>query len=136
MGPDPHTAAAAWQHAHPLTMVLISSVISLIVVSLIVLIRWGVSHKAWAFHPEGPRGFLKDECVRWGAILLPYLVLSIAFKVFIYDLHPEWNRPEVWVGFAIVAIVGRRLLARHPFIKAMGRHIDLAKAQAKAAAKG
>ncbi|MCA1936998.1 MAG: hypothetical protein LDL37_16260 [Asticcacaulis sp.] len=46
MGPDPHNAAAAWQHAHPLTMVLISTVISLIVVSLIVLIRWGVSYKA------------------------------------------------------------------------------------------
>lgn len=133
MGYGSHNAVSAWQQAHPLTMVLISSAISVLVISLIVLIRWGVSHKAWAYHPGGASGFLKDECVRWGAILVPYLALSIGFKVFVYDLHPEFNRPEVWGGFIVVAIIGRRLLARVPYIKAMGRHIDLAKEKAKAA---
>lgn len=131
MPTDPNATVAAWQHTHPLTMVAISTAISLIVITLIVLIRWGLSHKAWSYHPGGASGFLKDEFVRWGAILIPYLALSVGFKLFIYDVHPEWNRPEVWLGFVAVALIARRLIARLPFVRAMGRHIDLAKAQAQ-----
>ena len=134
MSPAQQQAASlAWQHAHPLLMVLISTVITLIVVTLIVLIRWLVSQSAWRYHPGGRGGFLKDEFVRWGAILVPYLALSIGFKFFVYDLHPEYNKPEVWMGFAVVAITFRLVLRRLPFVKAMGRHIDAAKAEAKAA---
>lgn len=133
MSPAQQQAASlAWQHAHPLLMVLISTVITLIVVTLIVMIRWLVSQSAWGYHPGGASGFLKDEFVRWGAILVPYLALSIGFKFFVYDLHPEFNKPEVWMGFAVVAITFRLVLRRLPFVKAMGRHIDAAKAQAKA----
>ncbi|CAL4868914.1 hypothetical protein MMA231_03203 [Asticcacaulis sp. MM231] len=136
MSPAQQQAASlAWQHAHPLLMVLISTAITLIVVTLIVLIRWLVSQSAWRYHPDGASGFIKDEFVRWGAILVPYLALSIGFKVFVYDLHPEYNKPEIWMGFAVVAIAFRLFLRRLPFVKAMGRHIDAAKAQAKAEAK-
>jgi heme/copper-type cytochrome/quinol oxidase subunit 2 len=133
MSPAQQQAASlAWQHAHPVLMVLISTVITLIVVTLIVMIRWLISQSAWRYHPGGAGGFLKDEFVRWGAILVPYLALSIGFKFFVYDLHPEFNKPEVWMGFAVVAITFRLVLRRLPFVKAMGRHIDAAKAEAKA----
>ena len=126
-------ASLAWQHSHPLLMVLFSTIGTLVVISLIVLVRWLMSRKAWRYHPGGAGGFLKDEAVRWGAILVPYLALSIGFKVFVYDLHPEYNRPEVWGAFIAVAITFRLLLRRLPFIKAMGRHIDAARDQEKAA---
>ncbi len=128
---------AAWQHAHPLMMVLYSTIGTLVVVALIVLVRWLMSASAWRYHPGGMGGFLKDEAARWGAILVPYLALSIAFKFFIYDLHPELsNKPEVWIPFIIAAIAFRFALRRLPFIKAMGRHIDAACIEAKAAKKG
>ncbi|MGN6423323.1 MAG: hypothetical protein ACTHLA_08445 [Asticcacaulis sp.] len=126
-------ASLAWQHAHPLTMVAISTIASLLIIALIVLIRWLVSASAWKYHPGGAGGFLADECVRWTAILIPYLALSIGFKIFVYDLHPEYNKPEVWAGFVVAAIAFRLFLRRLPFVKTMGRHIDAAKSQAKAA---
>ena len=125
-------ASLAWQHSHPLLMVLFSTIGTLVVISLIVLVRWLVSRKAWRYHPGGGGGFLKDEAVRWAAILVPYLALSIGFKLFVYDLHPEYNRPEVWGVFIALAITFRLLLRRLPFIKAMGRHIDAAREQEKA----
>jgi len=134
MTPEQRQAASlAWQHAHPVTMVAISTVASLVVITLIVLIRWLVSKNAWPYHPGGARGFLKDEFVRWGAILVPYLALSIAFKIYVYDLHPELNVPNTWIVFAVCAIAFRLILRRMPFVKAMARHIDAAKAQAREA---
>ncbi len=126
-------ASLAWQHSHPLMMVLFSSIGTLVVITLIVLVRWLIANKAWRFHPGGAGGFLKDEFVRWGAVIIPFLAVSIAFKIFVYDLHPEYNRPEVWIGFAVVAIGFRLLVRRLPFVKAMGRHIDAARAAARTA---
>lgn len=126
-------ASLAWQHAHPVTMVAISTVSALVIVSLIILIRWLTSSSAWKYHPGGAGGFLKDEIVRWSAILAPWLVLSIAFRFYIYDLHPELNIPAVWIGFIALAIAFRVVLRNVPPIKAMGRHIDAARSQAKAA---
>ncbi len=134
---DAHTtaqaASLAWQHAHPLTMVAFSTISALVVVSLIVFLRWLGSSAAWRYHPGGASGFLKDEAARWAAILAPWLVLSIAFRFYIYDLHPELNTPAVWIGFIAIAIAFRVTLRSLPPIKAMGRHIDAARAQAKAA---
>ena len=126
-------ASLAWQHSHPLMMVLFSTIGTLVVISLIVLVRWLISSRAWRYHPGGAAGFLKDECVRWAAIIVPFLVVSISFKIFVYDLHPEYNRPEVWIAFGVIAISFRLLLRRMPFIKAMGRHIDAARAAARQA---
>jgi hypothetical protein len=125
------------QHPTPLQMVIYSTVGTIVIIGLIVLVRWLMSSAAWRYHPGGAGGFLKDELVRWGAILVPYLTLSIGFKFFIYDLHPELaNKPEVWIPFIIAAIAFRFMLRRLPFIKAMGRHIDAARAEARAAKQG
>jgi len=130
-------ASIAWQHSHPLMMVLFSTIATIVIISLIVLVRWLMSASAWRYHPGGAGGFLKDEVVRWAAILVPYLALSIGFKFFIYDLHPELsNKLEIWIPFIIAAIAFRFALRRLPFIKAMGRHIDAARAEARAAKKG
>ena len=129
-------ASMAWQHAHPLYIIAISTVVSLVVITLVVLVRWLLSRGAWAYHPGGGAGFLKDEFVRWGAILVPYIFLGILFKFYVYELHPKLNTPQTWLIFAVCAIVFRQILRRLPFVKAMGRHIDAAKAQAKAAKLG
>ncbi len=128
---------AAWQHAHPLQMVIYSTIGTIVIISIFVLIRWLASSSAWRYHPGGAGGFLLDEVVRWAAILVPYLTLMGVFKFFVYDLHPDWmNKPEVLVPFIAGAILFRFALRRVPFIKAMGRHIDAARAQAKAAKQG
>lgn len=123
----------AWQHAHPVLMVAISTGCALVVISLIILIRWLTSASAWKYHPRGGGGFLKDEIVCWGVIIAPWLIMSITFRFYIYGLHPELNTPMVWVGFIAVAIAFRLILRQLPVIKAMGRHIDAARAEAKAA---
>ncbi len=129
-------ASLAWQHAHPLLLVAFSTIGALVVISLIVLLRWLFSMSAWKYHPGGAGGFLKDEMARWGAILVPWLTLSIGFKIYVYDLHPELNKPEVWAVFIVFAILFRLLLRQLPPIKAMGRHLDAARAQARAARRG
>ena len=39
--------------------------IASIVVALLILGRWWFSKKAWAFHPMGRDGFLKDEFLHY-----------------------------------------------------------------------
>ena len=133
---EQQAASLAWQHAHPLYIIAISTVASLVIITIVVLVRWLLSRDAWQYHPGGGRGFLKDEFVRWGAILVPYILIGITFKFYIYELHPELNTPQTWLIFAACAITLRQVLRRLPFIKAMGRHIDAAKAQAKEAKLG
>ncbi len=133
---EQEAASQAWQHAHPAMMIMFSTIGTLVVVTLIVLLRWLVSKSAWVYHPGGATGFLKDEFVRWGAILIPYLALAIAFRIYVLELHPELNTPQTWGLFALCAIAFRLLLRRLPFVKAMGRHIDEAKAKAREAKYG
>ncbi len=133
---EQQAASLAWQHAHPLYIIAISTVASLVIITLVVLLRWFVSKGAWQYHPGGAGGFLKDEFVRWGAMLVPYLALGITFKYYIYELHPELNVPQTWMIFAVCAIAFRLLLRRVPVIKAMARHIDAAKAQERAVKYG
>ncbi len=137
MTPDEQQAASlAWQHSHPLLMILFSTIGSLVVISIIVIVRWLMSKDAWPYHPRGAAGFLADEVVRWGAILIPYLALGIGFKFYVYDLHPELNTPQTWGIFAVCAIAFRFLLRNLPFVKNMARHIDAAKAKARAVKQG
>jgi len=122
-------ASLAWQHAHPLYIIAISTVISLVIISVVVVVRWLLSKGAWPYHPRGAGGFLADEFVRWGAILVPYLLLGIIFKYYVYQMHPELSTPQTWLIFGVCAIAFRQILRRLPFVKAMARHIDAAKAQ-------
>ncbi|MBW8733205.1 MAG: hypothetical protein JF571_02655 [Asticcacaulis sp.] len=131
-----HAAAVAFQHQHPLFIIGISTGISIVIVSIIVLVRWLMSMSAWPYHPRGAAGFLIDEAVRLGVIFVPWVFLGVFFKYYIYELHPELNTGTTWGAFAICAIAIRMLLRRLPAVKAMARHIDAARAQAKAAKLG
>ncbi len=130
---DPREPAwAIWMQTHPIAN---SIIFALVIVTIIVLIRWLMSMKAWPYHPRGAVGFLVDEAARLGAIFIPWLFLGSFFKYYIYDLHPELNTAQTWGMFAVAAIVIRMVLRRLPFIKAMARHIDAARA-AEHAARG
>ncbi len=128
-----HAAAVAFQHQHPLFIIAVSTGISILVVSVVVVIRWLTSMSAWPFHPRGAFGFLIDEAVRLGVIFVPWVFLGVFFKYYIYEIHPELNNGTTWGAFAICAIAIRMLLRRLPAVRAMARHIDAARAQARAA---
>lgn len=131
---DPRAPAwAIWMHNHPIANSIIFSVV---IISIIVMIRWLMSQSAWKYHPGGASGFLQDEFVRLGAIFVPWLFLGSLFKYYVYDLHPEMNNGTTWGLFAVCAIGIRLVLRRLPVIKAMGRHIDAARAKAREAKLG
>ena len=130
---DPMAGQAMMYRQHPITMIVVSVIGASIVVTLLSIVRWLMSRGAWPYHPRGASGFLVDEIFRWFAILLPYLALAIIFRFYVYDLHPELNTPNTWAIFVGCALVFRIVLRRLPIIKAMARHIDAAKAQARAA---
>jgi magnesium-transporting ATPase (P-type) len=115
----------------PAGHVLLPTAISLIVVSLIVLIRWGMSFEAWEYHPTGAQGFLKDEAVRLSVVFLPFVVIGIAVRYYFYILHPELSHSPYMYGGLLLIIVLRIILRRMPFVKAVAQHIDAARAKAK-----
>ncbi|MES1157164.1 MAG: hypothetical protein ABUL73_05225 [Alphaproteobacteria bacterium] len=129
-------ASLAWQHAHPLYLLAISTVFSLIIVGAIVLLRWAFSKSAWQYHPQGAGGFLKDEFLRIFAIFGPFLVVGLIFKFYVYELHPELNTPSTWGAFGLTALALRVVLRRLPIIKAVGKHLDAARLKAREARQG
>ncbi len=126
-------AAAAWKRAHPLTLLAISTVISLAIISLIVVIRWLVSKPAWRYHPGKAAGFLKDEFARWGVAIGPILLVGLFLKAYIYMYRQDLDVPNTWMIYGMCMIVIRMVIRRMPYVKAVARHIDAAKAQARAA---
>jgi len=120
-------ASLAWQHAHPLYILAISTIISLLIVSVIVLLRWLFSRGAWPYHPQGSGGFLKDEFLRIFAVFGPFLVVGLIFKFYVYELHPELNTPSTWGIFGVSAIVLRAVARRLPIVRAVGKHLDVAR---------
>jgi hypothetical protein len=133
---DLSAARANFTHDHPLMILAISTGISLAIVSVIVLIRWGMSSGAWKYHPGGARGFLWDEFLRLGVIYLPFLMLGLIFKSYVYELHPELNTSNTWAIFGAVFLVSRMITRRLPIVKAVGRHLDAARAQQRQATAG
>lgn len=125
-----------WQHDHVLIILAISTAISLLIVGAIVLLRWLFSMSAWKYHPAGALGFLVDEFLRLGVIYLPWLIIGLLFKFYIYELHPELNTPNTWGTFVVAAILIRMVARRLPFVKAVGRHLDAARQKAREARQG
>jgi magnesium-transporting ATPase (P-type) len=115
----------------PAGHVLLPTFISLIVVSLIVLIRWGMSYDAWEYHPTGAQGFLKDEAVRISVVFLPFVVIGIAVRYYFYILHPELSHSPLMYASLLMIFVVRLILRRMPFVKAVAQHIDAARAKAR-----
>ena len=127
-----HSADLAWQNAHPVLMVLFSTIATLLIFTAVMLVRWIILRKAWRFHPQGAVGVLNDEVTKWGLLLLPLFTAFIVVKLFIFARHPEFNRPEVWLVFGLVAITYRFLVARAPVFKSLGLRVDGAVRASKA----
>lgn len=118
---------------YPLMMVIVPFAVASVLVTGIILWRWRSNRVAWPFHPRGPSGFLHDEFLRLGAIFIPYAILMIGARYYIYDLHPELiGSPYIYVGLLSIFLF-RRLTRFIPFVRAAGRRIDTARAAARAA---
>lgn len=129
-------AQEAFMHAHPFAMSVLPLLVVLVIISLIVLIRWLTSKSAWPYHPGGARGFLRDEIIRYGSIWLPFGVLMVAVRYYIYQYHPDYmNSPYLYVLYLSV-FVFRRLARFLPHIKEIGARIDGARDRARQAKLG
>ncbi len=114
----------------PLLMAVIPFVTATLVIAAIIFGRWFANKKAWPYHPGGAQGFLHDEFLRLGAIFIPYAVVMVGVRFYIYDYHPEIMRsPYFYV--ALLSVFGFRRLANYlPFVRAAARRIDGARAEA------
>jgi hypothetical protein len=123
----------AQEHAHPLWSATFPLLIALGVVSVIVLLRWLFSQGAWKYHPGGSAGFLKDEIIRYASIWLPFSIIMVGVRYYIYRFHPEIAASPSFYVFYLSIILFRRLARLLPHVKQIGARIDAARAAAREA---
>ena len=126
----------AWLHAHPILMSAVPLVFALFIISIFVLVRWLTSKAAWPYHPGGAAGFLRDEVLRYASIWLPFSVVMVGVRFYIYSFHPEFSEsPYLYALYASI-FVFRRLASLLPHVKEIAARIDKARAAARAAKAG
>jgi predicted metal-dependent hydrolase len=120
-------------HAHPLLWAAVPLVAAIFNNSVFVVILWLLRKDAWLYHPSGAAGMLRDEAIRYGSIWLPFAVLLVAVRYYVYAFHPEYTQsPGLYVLYLSV-FVFRRLARLLPHVKEIGARIDAARAAARAA---
>ena len=130
------TQQAAMFHAHPAMWAAFPLALVVVIISIVILVRWQMSKKAWPYHPGGAGGFLKDEVVRYGSIWLPFAIVMVGVRYYIYRFHPEFiQSPYLYAMYASI-FVFRRLAGFLPHVREIGARIDKARADARAAAAG
>ena len=112
------------------SMVFLSLGIGCAIIALIIVVRWLFSRDAWAFHPQGAKGFLVDEFLRLGAIFIPFALTIMAVKLYVGAYHPEFLQSPYMPVFFLTIFLFRRLAASIPFVKAAGQRIDDARTKA------
>ena len=127
---------AALFHAHPAMWSILPLLFVVVVVSIIILVRWQMSKSAWPYHPGGASGFLRDEIIRYASIWLPFAILMVAVRYYIYRFHPELTSSPYLYALYLSVFVFRRLARFLPHIREIGARIDGARAKARAAADG
>ena len=137
---NPNAAQQAQQaalfHAHPAMWSIFPLLFVVVVISIIILVRWLMSKRAWPYHPGGSSGFLRDEVIRYASIWLPFAILMVAVRYYIYRFHPELTSSPYIYTLYLSVFVFRRLARFLPHVKEIGARIDGARAKAKAAANG
>ena len=130
---NPHQAQMQFMHTHPIMMALIPLAFAVVIISAIILGRWFFSRQAWAYHPGGSKGFLHDEFLRLGAIFIPFALLMVAGRWYIYSYDIAlMDSPWIYAVFLSV-FVFRRLARFIPFVRDAGNRIDAARKMAKEA---
>ncbi|MGA9658749.1 MAG: hypothetical protein WBQ60_06590 [Asticcacaulis sp.] len=129
------TSQAALFHAHPAVWSVFPLLVVVVVISVVILVRWQMSRKAWAFHPGGSSGFLHDEVIRYASIWLPFALLMVCVRYYIYRFHPELTASPYLYALYMSVFVFRRLARLLPHVKEIGARLDGARAQAKLSAK-
>ncbi|HVZ29633.1 MAG TPA: hypothetical protein VG839_04525 [Asticcacaulis sp.] len=126
-------AQVAHEHAQPLFYSVYPLAIALGIISLWVLGAWLFRRKAWPYHPGGGAGFLRDEVIRYGSIWLPFSVIMVGVRYYVYRFHPELASSPYFYVFYLSIIFFRRLARQLPHVKEIGARIDAARAAARAA---
>ncbi len=120
-------------HAHPLFWAAVPLVVAIVVISLFVVIIWLTRKSAWPYHPGGAKGMLRDEAVRYGSIWLPFALVLVVVRYYVYAFHPEYTlSPYLYVLYLSV-FVFRRFARLLPHVKEIGARVDAARAAARAA---
>ena len=122
-----------WLHAHPMIMSAVPLVFALVIISIIVIVRWLMSKSAWPYHPGGASGFLRDEVIRYASIWLPFSIAMVGVRYWIYRFHPEYTESPYLYALYLSIFVFRRLAGFLPHVREIGRRIDKARADARAA---
>ena len=133
---SPATAQEAWLHAHPMAMSAVPLVFALVIISIVVLVRWSMSKSAWPYHPGGSTGFLKDEAARYASIWLPFAIVMVVVRFYIYQFHPEFTESPYMYALYLSVFVFRRLSGFLPHVRQIGARLDTARAKARAAKDG
>ncbi len=129
----PMSAQLAMMHAHPIFWSVVPLAVVILVISIAILVVWLLRQKAWKYHPGGAGGMLKDEIVRYGSVWLPFAVLMVVVRYWIYKFHPEYETSPLLYVLYLSVFVFRRLARYLPHVKEIGARIDKARADARAA---
>ena len=120
-------------HAHPFLWAATPLVVAILIISVFVVVVWLFRKPAWPYHPGGAMGMLRDEAIRYASIWLPFAVLLVGVRYYVYAFHPEYvTSPYLYVLYLSV-FVFRRMARLLPHVKEIGARIDAARAAARAA---
>ena len=123
----------ASMHAHPLMWAFFPLVLVVVVISIIIVVRWLTSKRAWPYHPGGAQGFLRDELLRYASIWLPFAVAMVGVRYYIYAFHPDYIQSPYLYAFYLSIFVFRRLAGLLPHVKEIGARLDSARRKAREA---
>ena len=129
-------AQVAQEHARPLWYATYPLLIAIVIISIFVLVRWSMSKDAWPYHPGGARGFLMDEIKRYASIWLPFAIVMVGVRYYVYKYHPEIAASPYFIAGFLSIIIFRRLARLLPHVQEIGRRIDKARADARDAKQG
>ena len=123
----------AMMHAHPAFWAAMPLVAAIVVISLFVVIIWLTRKSAWPYHPGGAMGMLRDEAIRYGSIWLPFAIVLVAVRYYVYAFHPEYTESPYLYVLYLSVFVFRRFARLLPHVKEIGARVDAARAAARAA---
>ena len=123
----------AMYHAHPLFWAAVPLVAAILVISLFVVVIWLMRKSAWPYHPGGAMGMLRDEAVRYASIWLPFALVLVVVRYYVYAFHPEYTLSPYLYALYLSVFVFRRFARLLPHVKEIGARVDASRAAARAA---